>query len=563
MIVSLEMTSESEVDVYGGRYSIDSSPQDDHIPSSSATNVRYDNNGVLRSRASYTSDYSISDVNSSVEFSKKRGGNVAERLVNGGGRYPSVGRNGYMEVDCESSDSATSSEFSSAQVGSNSGINSRSKAYASEGYTSSATSRMNAESAANKYTSVAKLQNRKSFDDGDIPSAPPFSVPGEEATRSTDNDIQTRALSTISGAQSPLARPAKVASSEINTGPDVGKKLPNSYVREANGVETAGSSGSYPPRLPTFHASTQGPWHSVIAYEACVRLCLNAWTRSWMEAPMFLENECALLRNAFGLQQTLLLSEEEILSKRACSKSKEDDWQNEVRKVRIGMEPTTGCSFRSLKAPTIKLESARNHLTKLQLKLSSGWAVLRRVRFVLHKPADGSLSHKSLAYVQAGTQYMKQVSGLFKVGVTTLRQSSTAYEAVQELYSCLLRLKSSSEEEAVPLQPGSGETHVFLPDGLGDDLIVEVQDSKGTTCGRVLAQVAVVADDPSEKLRWWSIYHEPEHEFVGKLQLYISFSTSADENGHLKCGSVAETVAYDLVLEVAMKAQNFQQRHLL
>ncbi len=30
-----------------------------------------------------------------------------------------------------------------------------------------------------------------------------------------------------------------------------------------------------------------------------------------------------------------------------------------------------------------------------------------------------------------------------------------------------------------------------------------------------------------------------------------------------QCGSVAETVAYDLVLEVAMKVQHFQQRNLL
>lgn len=46
--------------------------------------------------------------------------------------------------------------------------------------------------------------------------------------------------------------------------------------------------------------STQGPWHSVLAYDACVRLCLNAWARGCMEAPVFLENECALLRSAFG-----------------------------------------------------------------------------------------------------------------------------------------------------------------------------------------------------------------------------------------------------------------------
>ncbi|GAB2219633.1 hypothetical protein Droror1_Dr00007270 [Drosera rotundifolia] len=164
---------------------------------------------------------------------------------------------------------------------------------------------------------------------------------------------------------------------------------------------------------------------------------------------------------------------------------------------------------------------------------------LRRVPFAVHKPANGSFSHKSLAYVKAGTGYIKQVSGLLKVGVTTLRQNSSSYEPVQELYSCLLRLKSSPEEDAVRMQPGSGETHVFFPDDLGDDLIAEVQDSKGRTCGRVVAQVADVADDPSDKLRWWSIYHEPEHELVGKIQLYIIFSSSTDDNSNPRVSILA------------------------
>ena len=38
----------------------------------------------------------------------------------------------------------------------------------------------------------------------------------------------------------------------------------------------------------------------------------------------------------------------------------------------------------------------------------------------------------------------------------------------------------------------------------------------------------------SDKLRWWSVYHEPEHEFVGRIQLYINYSTIVDENSHLK-----------------------------
>ncbi|CAL5429808.1 unnamed protein product [Camellia sinensis] len=79
----------------------------------------------------------------------------------------------------------------------------------------------------------------------------------------------------------------------------------------ASGIESGAPSGLVPARLPTFHASTQGPWHAVIAYDACVRLCLHAWAKQCMEAPMFLENECALLRDTFRyfLSSSLLLVE--------------------------------------------------------------------------------------------------------------------------------------------------------------------------------------------------------------------------------------------------------------
>ncbi|RZB46950.1 Calcium-dependent protein kinase 14 [Glycine soja] len=75
---------------------------------------------------------------------------------------------------------------------------------------------------------------------------------------------------------------------------------------------------------------------------------------------------------------------------------------------------------------------------------------------------------------------------------------------------------------------------MFFPDSLGDDLIVEFQESKGKHFGRVLVQVATIADDPADKLRWWPIYREPNHELMGKLQLYVNYSTSADDNSHLK-----------------------------
>lgn len=46
--------------------------------------------------------------------------------------------------------------------------------------------------------------------------------------------------------------------------------------------------------------SGQNAWQSLVAYDACFRLCLNAWARGCMEAPEFLRDECLLLRNAFG-----------------------------------------------------------------------------------------------------------------------------------------------------------------------------------------------------------------------------------------------------------------------
>ncbi|XP_021740327.1 uncharacterized protein LOC110706680 [Chenopodium quinoa] len=547
-----DITSESEEeDVYGGRYSMDSSPQDDRATPSITSSYRYSNTRSLPpTRMSYGSDYLSSDVYSSVELSGTRG----ERLVKKNGRYP-VAQNGYAED--ESEDSAGSSEFSSSQVGSNIRTASRSQAYVSEGYASSITSKVN----------IGK-------DDGDTPSAPPVCNSGQDANQAVPvpNNKVSADSHDASDKVEPIVPSVKLSGShQVDS---IEKTNPGPHARTMGGAESAGSSGSHAARLPTFHASTQGPWHSVVAYDACVRLCLNAWARSCMEAPVFLENECALLRSAFGLQQILLQSEEEILAKRGSEVAVEGAPQKpkkiigkmkvQVRKVRMGLDPPTGCSFGSVKAPVINMESARSQLSKVQRSVCSGWHALRRVRFVLHKPTDGSLSKKSLAYVQASSQYLKQVSGLLKVGVvTTLRNSASSYEPVQESHFCLLRLKSSPEDDVVRMQPGSGETHVFFPDGLGDDLILEVQDSKGKTCGRVVAQVATVADDPNDKLRWWSIFHEPEHELVGKIQLYINFSTSTEENSNNKCGSVAETVAYDLVLEVAMKVQHFQQRHLL
>ncbi|XP_022768427.1 uncharacterized protein LOC111312441 isoform X3 [Durio zibethinus] len=566
-----DVTTDSDEDtVYGGRYSLDSSPQDERIPDGTAR--RYGNPAQRKPRYATASDYTYSDVSSSMEtLMGGRGGNLGDRLARGNGRYP-VGRDGFTEED-ESSDSAGSSEFSTTQVGSINGRIPRNRAYASEGYASSVPSRINAVNAAEKDLNSRKLQHEK-FSDDDIPSAPPFSSSVQEVKQDIEHIPTSEIQSTWCAADSHDPKTFK-SMSGVKPEHNMGNKKSDEFVRSGAGAEAAtASSCVHPARIPTFHASALGPWHAVIAYDACVRLCLHAWARGCMEAPMFLENECALLRDTFGIQQVLLQSEEELMAKRSSELTTEvappkpkkivGKMKVQVRKVKTTLDPPTGCSMSSLslRAPVIKLETIRYHFSNFQSTLSSRWQAFRKIRVAPRLPANGSFSRQSLAYVHAGTHYIKQVSGLLKIGVTSLRNSSSSYEVGQETYSCMLRLKSSTEEDGIRLQPGSGETHVFFPDSLGDDLIVEVQDSKGKHFGRVLAQVATIAEDSTDKLRWWSIYCEPEHEPVGKLQLYINYSTSSDDNSHLKYGSVAETVAYDLVLEVAMKVQHFQQRNL-
>ncbi|KAL4333355.1 hypothetical protein GQ457_07G004150 [Hibiscus cannabinus] len=447
----------------------------------------------------------------SVQKSEAHGhGGTQLKLANGAQRPAQVCGRKQETGEEQFSDSACSTEVSYMQHRSNNGVASHREAYSSDGYSSTVTSRV---------FHTGRMQKLE---------------PSHGDTIILDNNRD-----------------------EIDQS-----------VRAGQHGGANESANNLPTRRPIFHASGLGPWVAVLSYDACVRLCLNSWAKGCTEeAPYFLNQECSELRKAFGLQHVLLQPEEELLAKQsselvseaAAPKSKRfiGKMKVQVRKVKMGLDPPPGCNL-----SIMKMESIHQRFCKVNSMLYSGWEALRKVRVTPNTPANGSLSKQSLAYLQASHRYIKEVSKLLKTGVTTLHSNSTSYEVIPETYCCLLKLKSSSEDDVVKMQPGSSETHMFLPDGLGDDLIVKVHDSKGQYCGHVLAQVVSVADDPGDKLRWWPLYHEPEHELVGRIQLYIHYSTSQEEN-NLKCGSVAETVAYDLLLEVAMKIQHFQQRNLL
>jgi len=136
-----DVSIESAEEVCGGRYSLDSSPKDHRIPNGGAH--RYGNLTQRPSR--YGSDFTNSEVSSSRETVNGRPGVVRNPLVRGTGNA----RQSNFTED-ESSDSAASSEFSTTQVGSVCGAVPRTRAYVSEGYTSSVPSRMNVKHAAEK-----------------------------------------------------------------------------------------------------------------------------------------------------------------------------------------------------------------------------------------------------------------------------------------------------------------------------------------------------------------------------------------------------------------------------
>ncbi|KAF8086211.1 hypothetical protein N665_0632s0031 [Sinapis alba] len=361
---------------------------------------------------------------------------------------------------------------------------------------------------------AAEKEQDDKFSLSDIPSAPPFSGSDEE-----------------SGEIKPATSGVQV--SEGKTEDCVESRKTGHFTRPS---AVSKSFDQHPVRLPTFHASARGPWQAVVSYDACVRVCLHGWAKGCIEAPMFLQNDCALLREAFGVKQLLLRSEEEMLVNQSSQAPYEGVAPKpkktivkvmvQVRSVKTVLDAPTGFSIFSSKPYLRKFEKIRIHFSNISERISSRWRALKK--FHLHVPANCS-------------------------------SLSTSYDLVQETYSCRLRLKSLTEDDAIIMQPGSSEGHVFFPESHGDDLIVEVLESNGKEFGRVIVQLANFSQDSGEKILWWSVFREPEHQLVGKLQLCINF----DDNSHMKCGSVAETVSYDLVLEVALKMQGFQQRNLL
>ncbi|GBG85313.1 hypothetical protein CBR_g39880 [Chara braunii] len=280
------------------------------------------------------------------------------------------------------------------------------------------------------------------------------------------------------------------------------------------------TTGSH-PILPSYSSGQETTWQRVIAYEACARMCLLAASKGSSEAQQFLHEGCLQLRTCFGLTQVLL-------------------------------QPNQGAMKDSINAREDTTESTA------QSKRSVGIlkVQVRRVR-TAEKPRQPS-PKSSRRYVEAGAQYMKQVSGRFFDRVTGHK---VLQEGPQEGFYCLLRLKSGTLDESIRIQPGTGETITMHPESAGDDLMLDVFDTKGWK-GKLAVPLSAIDDEHRERPRWVPFYQENEQECAGKVQLLLTYTINGREGGHAKYTQVGETLAYDVVLETALKVIGFDKRNL-
>ncbi|VAI56494.1 unnamed protein product [Triticum turgidum subsp. durum] len=120
---------------------------------------------------------------------------------------------------------------------------------------------------------------------------------------------------------------------------------------------------------------------------------------------------------------------------------------------------------------------------------------------------------------------------------------------IEEMFTCTLELKSSlkgQQRDSISLQylkPGTGESQLFYLEGQGDTILVEVQDNNRVVIGHAEIQVSSFSD----------------------AHLCLNLSMPSDNYGSAKMlqgGLAVDTIIYDMVLEAAMRAQNFNSKML-
>ncbi|CAO2037558.1 unnamed protein product [Urochloa humidicola] len=358
------------------------------------------------------------------------------------------------------------------------------------------------------------------------PSAPPIAGDREEVmfdaidekTAETNGDLDRAGLSSV----------ADILEHDVH-------ELPTSTNVHEDGVQMPYVENNLLAQIPSFTINVQNAWQSFVAYDACFRLCLNAWARNCMEAPEFLRDECMVLRSAFGIQNFLLHPKHisQVDGKQVYDKD-------------------GSCTIKG-----------RKLVKQIEIEV-------KKIRVVPHRPKLRATSSFRNLYMQAGSDYVRQISKILKSQVTMLTSTSST-SLPEEMFTCTLELQSSSKghqrDSISPLylKPGTGESQLFYLESQGDVILVEVQDNNRVVIGRVKIQVSSITDTQQEEIiRWWPLYLE-DQECVGKIQLCMNLSMSSNNNGSKKMlqgGPAVDTIIYDMVLEAALRAQSFSSKML-
>eukprot|EP00850_Spirogloea_muscicola_P008528 SM000045S16273 [mRNA] locus=s45:674261:679828:+ [translate_table: standard] len=290
-------------------------------------------------------------------------------------------------------------------------------------------------------------------------------------------------------------------------------------------------------------------WEAVVAYEACVRLCLAAEARGSVESHQFLHDGCHLLRSCFGF----------------ASAARSFTSFTSIRLQDLLLQP----GQRSLPSQAAQAESAArsrrsNGVLKIQVRKVK---LLGKLGPTATKEPAAAAAGPSLTPHRTGSRtpgyrgVMRQVSGLFRDRLAGLRAPSVAEPSSEGVY-CIVRLRSTPPDEVLRVWPGTGDTYTLCPKNSGDDIIMDVFGSPGLL-GRALISLSSCGNDhAADKQRIVPFFPEGEVEPAGKAQLLVSYAPSGAE-GRSKWGPVGETLAYDVVLAVALSVQGFDGRNLL
>ncbi|CAM0946286.1 unnamed protein product [Alopecurus aequalis] len=357
------------------------------------------------------------------------------------------------------------------------------------------------------------------FQDFGPPSAPPIAPDGGifDAVEDAKGGIERTGISSV----------ADILAQDVH-------ELPTRSNIQEDGVQMPYIEKNLLAQIPSFTTNVQNAWQSFVAYDACFRLCLNAWAKNCMEAPEFLRDECMVLRSAFGIQKFLL---------HPRYKNQDDGKHTYDKDETCGMK-------------------ARKVVKQIEIEV-------KKIRVVPQRPKLRATSSFRNLYMQAGSEYVRQISKILKSQVTMLTSTSST-SLPEEMFTCTLELKSSckgQQRDSISLQylkPGTGESQLFCLENQGDTILAEVQDTNRAIIGRAEIQVSSFTDTHEEITRWWPIYLD-DQECVGKIQLCMNLSVSSDNYGSAKMlqgGLAVDTIIYDMVLEAAMRSQNFNSKML-